>query len=140
METLLAAARPLIELAIAEDIGPGDATSQSILDADLELRGRLVAKAPGVIAGLPVAEAVFRQVDTRIAFVAHVADGQEVVPGELVAEVTGPGPSLLAAEGYATGAAVSAYVLRAGTGLGAVLAGHRQPRMNPGGTHDSDRG
>jgi len=51
-----------------------------------------------VIAGLPVAEAVFRRVDPAIQFVAHVADGQEVVPGELVADVTGPGRGLLAAE------------------------------------------
>ncbi len=98
MESLLAAAQPLIELAIAEDVGPGDATSQSTLDPDRPLCGRLVTKAPGVIAGLPVVEAVFAQIDERIRFVPHVDEGQEVVPGELVAEVTGPGPSLLAAE------------------------------------------
>jgi quinolinate synthase len=51
-----------------------------------------------VIAGLPVARAVFRRVDPAIQFVAHVADGQEVVPGELVAEVGGPARGLLAAE------------------------------------------
>jgi quinolinate synthase len=98
MDTLLGAAEPLIELAIVEDIGPGDATSQATLGADVMLRGQILAKAPGVIAGLPVAEAVFQRVDPSITFVACVADGQEVVPGELIAEVTGPGPSLLAAE------------------------------------------
>ncbi len=98
LETLLAAAEPLIKLAIAEDIGPGDATSQSTLAADTILHGRIRAKSLGVIAGLPVAKEVFRQVDPRIRFTAQVADGQEVVPGELLAEVTGPGPSLLAAE------------------------------------------
>ena len=95
---LLAAAAPIIELAIAEDIGPGDATSTSTLDASVTLHGCITAKARGVIAGLPVAEAVFRRVDPAIEFVAHVDDGQEVVPGEVVAEVRGPGPSLLAAE------------------------------------------
>lgn len=98
LETLLTAAGPLIELALAEDIGTGDATSQSTLDAAVSLHGRIVAKAPGVIAGLPVAEAVFRAVDPALAFRAHVCDGQEVTPGELVAEVNGPGPALLAAE------------------------------------------
>lgn len=98
LEKLLAAAAPLIELALAEDIGPGDATSQSTLDAAAPLHGRIVAKAPGVIAGLPVAEAVFRAVDPALAFTAHVCEGQEVTPGELLAEVSGPGPSLLAAE------------------------------------------
>ena len=95
---LLTAAAPLIELAIAEDIGPGDATSNATLDTNVMLHGCITAKARGVIAGLPVAGAVFHRIDPTIDFVAHVADGQEVVPGEVVAEVRGPGPSLLAAE------------------------------------------
>ncbi len=98
LETLLAAAEPLIKLAIEEDIGPGDATSLSTLPPDVELAGRIVAKEPGVIAGLPVAEAVFCHVDPDITFTPHVEDGQEVVSGELIAEVVGPGRSLLAAE------------------------------------------
>jgi quinolinate synthase len=98
MDTVLTAAQPLIELAIAEDIGPGDATSEATLPQDSRLRGRIVAKAPGVVAGLPVAQAVFQRVDPTIRFVAHVQDGQEVVAGELIAEVTGPARRLLAAE------------------------------------------
>lgn len=97
-EALLRAAAPLIELAVAEDIGPGDATSESTIAAGAVLTGRIVAKAPGVVAGLPVARAVFQRIDPAIRFEAHVADGQEVVPGELLAEATGPGRSLLAAE------------------------------------------
>jgi quinolinate synthase len=97
---LLAAAEPLIDLAIAEDIGPGDATSASTLDPDLVLHGCIVAKAPGVIAGLPVAEAVFHKVagEDAVTFEAFVDEGQEVVAGECVAEVTGPALALLAAE------------------------------------------
>ncbi len=98
LQALLDAAAPLIELAIAEDIGPGDATSTATLDPNVLLHGRITAKERGVIAGLPVAEAVFRRVDPAIVFTARVAEGQEVVPGEIVAEVVGPGPSLLAAE------------------------------------------
>lgn len=98
LEALLAAAAPLIELALAEDIGPGDATSQATLEPTRQLQGRIIAKEPGVIAGLPVAAAVFRRVDPAITFTARVSDGQEVTPGELIAEVSGPGPSLLAAE------------------------------------------
>ncbi len=97
-ELLLQAAKPLIDLAIAEDVGPGDVTSQATLPADLVLHGRIVAKAAGVVAGLPVAEAVFHAIDPAIEFTARVADGQEVVPGEVIAEVTGLGRSLLAAE------------------------------------------
>jgi quinolinate synthase len=98
LQALLDAAATLIELAVAEDIGPGDATSTATLDPGVLLHGRITAKERGVIAGLPVAEAVFRRVDPAITFTARVADGQEVVPGELVADVVGPGPSLLAAE------------------------------------------
>jgi quinolinate synthase len=97
-EALLRAAAPLIDLAIAEDVGPGDATSESTIAEDAVLTGRIVAKAHGVVAGLPVARAVFYRLDPAIRFVAHVVDGQEVVPGELLAEATGRGRSLLAAE------------------------------------------
>ena len=98
VEALLQAARPLIELAIAEDIGPGDATSEATLPVEAILHGRIRAKEAGVVAGLPVAAAVFRRVDPAIEFTARAADGQEVVPGELVAEVVGPGRGVLAAE------------------------------------------
>ncbi len=96
--SLLAAAAPLIERAIAEDIGPGDATSEAVLSADLLLHGRIVAKAAGVIAGLPLAEAVFARVDPAIRVTAHVSDGDRVQPVDIVAEVDGPARSLLAAE------------------------------------------
>jgi quinolinate synthase len=101
IELLLRAAEPLIQRALAEDLGdgpPGDATSQATLAPDAVLHGRIVAKTAGVIAGLPVAQAVFQQVDPRIQFAPRVADGQAVVPGELVAEVTGSARGLLSAE------------------------------------------
>ncbi len=98
LEALLEAAKPLIALGIAEDIGPGDATSQATLKPTTLLHGTLRTKAAGVIAGLPVAEAVFHQVDPTIVFTPRVADGQTVTMGETIAEVIGPGPSLLAAE------------------------------------------
>ena len=98
VKDILAAAQPLIELAIAEDIGPGDATSEAVLPADLALQGRIIAKARGVIAGLPVAETVFSRVDPALRFAPHVHDGASVTPGDVVAEVTGPGRGMLAAE------------------------------------------
>ncbi len=98
MQNILDAAQPLIELSIAEDIGPGDATSEAVLPSDLELYGRIVAKDTGVIAGLPIAKAVFARVDPTLRFTAHVQDGASVKPGELVAKVSGPGRGMLTAE------------------------------------------
>ena len=98
MEDVLAAAQPLIELAIAEDIGPGDATTEAVLPAGLTLHGRIIAKGTGVIAGLPVAEQVFSRVDPTLRFTPHVRDGASVTPGDVVAEVAGFGRGMLAAE------------------------------------------
>lgn len=88
----------LIDLALAEDIGPGDATSEAVLPLDLRLRAHIVAKQAGVIAGLPVAEAVFRRVDPSVCFTPRVRDGARVEAGTVLAEVEGAARSLLAAE------------------------------------------
>lgn len=98
MDEIVAAAQPLIDLAIAEDIGPGDVTSEAMLPAGMLLRGTILAKAAGVVAGLPVAEAVFSRVDEAIRFTPRVPDGERVQPGDVVAEVEGPACGLLAAE------------------------------------------
>jgi len=98
IDALLEAAAPLIELAVEEDIGPGDATSLATLSPDTHLTGRVIAKAPGIIAGLPVTAAVFCRVDPEITMTLLVEEGQEVVTGEIIATVAGPGRSLLAAE------------------------------------------
>lgn len=95
---IVEAIRPLIELAIAEDIGPGDVTSEAVLPANLTLHGRITAKSVGAIAGLPVAEAVFSRVEPALRFTSHVHDGASVKPGDLVAEVVGPGRGMLSAE------------------------------------------
>lgn len=95
---IIQAAQPLIDLAIAEDVGPGDATSLAVLPADLTLHGRIIAKGAGIVAGLPVVEAVFARLDASLRFTAHLQDGTRVKPGYLVAEVVGPGQAMLSAE------------------------------------------
>lgn len=88
----------IIRRALAEDIGPGDVTSSWILPSDLQLRGSLTAKAPGIVAGLEVARMVFLAVDDSIHFDGLVADGSPVSPGDVLATVKGPGNSILSAE------------------------------------------
>lgn len=87
-----------IRRALQEDIGPGDATSNSILPAEAAMRGQIIAKQDGVIAGLDVAQAVYETVDPRIDFRPQVDDGARVTKGQVLAFVSGPARSLLTAE------------------------------------------
>jgi nicotinate-nucleotide pyrophosphorylase (carboxylating) len=87
-----------IRCALEEDIGPGDVTTNAIVPATSLMRGQLVAKQSGVVAGLDVAEAVFKTLDERVAFRALVAEGAQVERQQVLAEVSGPARSLLTAE------------------------------------------
>lgn len=88
----------IIARALAEDVGPGDITSEWTIPPDLQLRGDLVAKQVGVIAGLEVAALVFTTVDGAIQFTSLVRDGDRVTRGTVVARVFGPARSILTAE------------------------------------------
>ncbi|MDW8146970.1 MAG: carboxylating nicotinate-nucleotide diphosphorylase [Roseiflexaceae bacterium] len=87
-----------IRRALAEDIGPGDVTTNSIVPPDAPMRGRIIAKQDGVVAGLDVAQAVYRMVDERITFTALVAEGERVTNRQTLALVSGPARGLLTAE------------------------------------------
>jgi nicotinate-nucleotide pyrophosphorylase (carboxylating) len=88
----------VIDLALAEDIGGGDITSTVTVPVGRQARGRLLAKAAGVISGLEVAGEVFRRVDPAIAFTPLVADGDVVAAMTPIATIEGPARSLLAGE------------------------------------------
>ncbi|MBC7241020.1 MAG: carboxylating nicotinate-nucleotide diphosphorylase [Anaerolineae bacterium] len=88
----------IIRRALDEDIGPGDVTSQWTLPAELELEGKLLAKADGVVAGLAVAAAVFHLVDERVRFISLCQDGQRARAGDVLAVVQGPARAVLGAE------------------------------------------
>jgi nicotinate-nucleotide pyrophosphorylase (carboxylating) len=87
----------LIDQALAEDVGAGDATTELLVPAGATGRGVLTQKAPGVLAGLKVAEAVFHRVDPTVRWHSHADEG-EWREGGLVAEVAGPSRSILTAE------------------------------------------
>jgi nicotinate-nucleotide pyrophosphorylase (carboxylating) len=87
-----------IRRALDEDIGSGDVTTNTIVPANASLRGRIVAKQSGVVAGLEIAEAVWRELDEGIAFTPHVSDSSKVENKTVVAEVTGPARALLTGE------------------------------------------
>ncbi|MBO9326285.1 MAG: carboxylating nicotinate-nucleotide diphosphorylase [Roseiflexus sp.] len=87
-----------IRRALAEDVGTGDVTTNSIVPPDATMRGRIVAKQEGIVAGLDVAHAVYRMVDERVIFTADVAEGARVARGQTLALVSGPARALLTAE------------------------------------------
>jgi nicotinate-nucleotide pyrophosphorylase (carboxylating) len=87
-----------IRLALAEDIGTGDVTTDAIVSPDANIRGRIVAKQDGIIAGLEVTAAVFLLLDGRVNFETKVVEGSSVRSGSVVAELSGPARALLTAE------------------------------------------
>src|SRR5947209_2181177 len=89
--------RDLVKQALAEDIGNGDATSKLTVPKDARARARIDQKEPGVIAGLEVAEAVFREVDKSLRFMALTSEG-EWSQGGPVCAVEGSARSILAGE------------------------------------------
>ena len=88
----------LIDLALDEDLGRGDVTSEAIFDPDQEARAVMLAKSDLVLSGLDVVMAVFQRVDPRTRSVPIFPDATRVMPGTEVLHVRGPVRALLAAE------------------------------------------
>ena len=88
----------LIALALEEDIGPGDVTTQALIPPNLKGEAHIRAKQPLVVAGLPVAARVFYKVDSSLVFDFQAAEGQEVEPGAVLARLTGPAAPILTGE------------------------------------------
>ena len=85
--------------AVAEDLPGEDVTSTATLDPGTTAWADLVARAPGVVAGLPVAELVFRHVvGDALEVKAHALDGDRVERGDVLLSLHGPVPALLTAE------------------------------------------
>ncbi|HEU4934724.1 MAG TPA: carboxylating nicotinate-nucleotide diphosphorylase [Pyrinomonadaceae bacterium] len=87
-----------ISRALEEDIGSGDVTTDTIVPANASLRGRIVAKENGVVAGLEIARQVLFSLDQSVKFVAKVEDGMKVMGGTVLADLDGPARALLTGE------------------------------------------
>lgn len=96
--TLMHTTDHLIELALAEDIGPGDITTGHLVGLDKTGHGIVIAKEPCVIAGLHIAEKVFKTLDSGIRFSPQVNEGASVNKGETVFEAVGSLAALLTGE------------------------------------------
>jgi nicotinate-nucleotide pyrophosphorylase (carboxylating) len=84
--------------AVGEDVGPDDVTSRLMIPEGIQATGFLVAREPCVLAGMDVAEAVFREVDGELKWRAMAQDGEKILVGRKVAEVTGSARSVLTGE------------------------------------------
>jgi nicotinate-nucleotide pyrophosphorylase (carboxylating) len=87
-----------IQRALSEDLGPGDATTNSIIPAEAEMQGQIIAKQEGIIAGLDVAHAVYQMVDGTVDFRSQKDEGTRVTNRQVLALVSGHARSLLTAE------------------------------------------
>ncbi len=88
----------IIDTALQEDLGTGDVTTDNLIDPSWQAEGVFYAKDDGVLAGIPVAAAIFRRVDANIVFTPLLHDGDRVTRGELIGRMTGPAASILRAE------------------------------------------
>jgi nicotinate-nucleotide pyrophosphorylase (carboxylating) len=90
--------RPLLELALAEDLGTGDVTSELVIAPGRRGRARLEAREPLVVCGLELARAVFAALDPGLGFEACTRDGARAGAGERLASLDGSLRSILAGE------------------------------------------
>ncbi|MFW5901953.1 MAG: carboxylating nicotinate-nucleotide diphosphorylase [Thermodesulfobacteriota bacterium] len=88
----------LIDLAIAEDIGPGDITTSALPKDGRGGTSEIVAKEPLVVCGLDAARRVFERVDGHVCFAPKCSDGDRVSVGSVVATAAGSFVSLLISE------------------------------------------
>jgi len=90
---------PVVRAALLEDLGrAGDLTTDAIVPATLQAKTALVARQPGVVAGLDAAALAFRLVEPAITVEIDRPDGTAVQPGDRIAVVAGPARGMLTAE------------------------------------------
>ena len=88
---------PLVDFALAEDLGPGDVTSEAVIPAAAQGEARIEAREPLVVCGLPIAEVILLRVAEDLQLYRTVAEGESVEAGPLL-RIRGPLRAILAAE------------------------------------------
>jgi nicotinate-nucleotide pyrophosphorylase (carboxylating) len=84
--------------ALAEDIGPGDVTTERIVPRSMQGRGELIAKADGIFCGGPVADRIWNLLSRRVRIAWKTREGGAVEPGQIVMRMEGPYWALLEGE------------------------------------------
>lgn len=90
--------KEFIQAALKEDIGDGDHTSLSTIPQAAPGKARLIVKDTGVLAGVELAELIFKEVDVDLKMEVFIGDGENVKPGDIAFHVSGKDRSILTAE------------------------------------------
>jgi nicotinate-nucleotide pyrophosphorylase (carboxylating) len=91
-------AAPLVRIALTEDIGGGDATTEVVVDPKARVRAHIEARGKGILAGNAVAQLAFAELDPEVEIDWVVPEGAEVKPGVRIAEIRGRARAILSAE------------------------------------------
>jgi nicotinate-nucleotide pyrophosphorylase (carboxylating) len=86
-----------VRRALAEDLGPGDATAD-LLPAEATAQAYVITREAAVLCGQGWFEACFRELDAEVAITWHAADGDHIVPGQTFVEMRGNARALVSAE------------------------------------------
>ena len=88
----------LIEQALAEDVGPGDVTTEALIDPGLVGRGLLIARERGVLAGMPAVRRLLRKFDKKLKLSSALRDGAGLEPDTRIGVISGPAAPMLTIE------------------------------------------
>ncbi|MDO8748908.1 MAG: carboxylating nicotinate-nucleotide diphosphorylase [Candidatus Omnitrophota bacterium] len=92
------ALQDLIRNALKEDIGSGDVTTELLIPKNRVIKAVIILKEKAVVAGLEIAQKVFKVIDKNIQFKAISADGSGEKPGKIIAKIQGKAGSILSGE------------------------------------------
>ncbi|MGD0248438.1 MAG: carboxylating nicotinate-nucleotide diphosphorylase [Candidatus Limnocylindrales bacterium] len=88
----------VVAMALAEDLGLGDPTTEGLLEPDATAGFSLLVREPGVICGLPIVAAVFAALDPAVVVAPSVADGDRITEPREIARISGPARAILSGE------------------------------------------
>ncbi len=94
----MAPIRPLIKLAVEEDLGTGDVTSELFFDDKISSKAKIVSREEIVVCGMAIAEEILSHYSQDLKIKIHVEDGQRAHVGTKLATIEGPMLPMLSAE------------------------------------------
>lgn len=88
----------IVAEALKEDLGRGDITTSALIPRNVYAEAEIISKEDGIIAGMAVAQEVFRKINRKIKFNALFSDGNKVINGSIIARIKGPCGDILKGE------------------------------------------